>query len=66
LPTVPVPLLDDDPDVPLDLQQVLTKTYEGLRFDRNVDYQRPPRIRLTPEESVWADERLRAWRDSRS
>ena len=66
LPTVPVPLLDDDPDVPLDLQQTLTGMYEGLRFDRNVDYQRPPRVRLSPEESAWADERLRPWRDSRS
>ena len=36
LPTVPVPLLPDDPDVVLDLQQVLTSMYSATGADEHV------------------------------
>ncbi len=60
LPTVPVPLLEGDPDVPLDLQLALTNIYDLCRYDLAVDYSRPAEVALTPELAAWADERLRA------
>jgi hypothetical protein len=60
LPTVPVPLLDDDPDVPLDLQAALTNVYDFGSYERAVDYTRPPEVALSPAEEAWAVERLRA------
>jgi len=60
LPTVPVPLLAEDPDVALDLQQALTNVYDLLGYDLAVDYSRPPEVPLAPEVLPWAEERLRA------
>ena len=62
LPTVPVPMLPDDADVPLDLQQALTSVYDTFRYERTIDYTRPPETPLPPPEAAWAEERLRTWR----
>ncbi len=59
LPTVPVPLLSDDPDVSLDLQLALTTMYDELGFDLSVDYRQPPEIPLEGETAVWAAELLK-------
>lgn len=59
LPTVPVPLLPGDADVPLDLQLALTNVYDLLGYDLAVDYRRPPEIALDPQDAAWADARLR-------
>ncbi|MBE7532074.1 MAG: DUF4058 family protein [Chloroflexi bacterium] len=58
LPTVPVPLLPDDPDVSLDLQLALTTMYDELGFDLSVDYRQPPEIPLEGKTAVWAAELL--------
>lgn len=47
LPTVPVPLLPNDADVPLDLQAVLGAVYEQLRYDLSIDYTRPLDVPLS-------------------
>jgi len=60
LPSVPVPLLPADPDVPLDLQLALTTVYDLLGYDLAVDYSRPTEVPLPAEEVTWAEERLRA------
>jgi hypothetical protein len=60
LPMVPVPLLPEDPDVPLDLQQAFTTIYDALSYDLAVDYTQPPEVPLSAEEAAWVDERLRA------
>ena len=60
LPVVPVPLLEGDPDVPLDLQQALDRVYDGFRYDLSIDYTRPPDIPLTGSAADWAVERIRA------
>lgn len=60
LPTVPVPLLKGDADVPLDLQWALTNVYDLCGYDLVVDYTRPPDVTLPPDAMAWADERLRA------
>jgi hypothetical protein len=59
LPVVPVPLLPGDDDVPLDLQQVFTATYDLLGLDLAVDYRRPPEVSLQGEAVTWAEARLR-------
>lgn len=58
LPTVPVPLLDGDADVALDLQQALASMYDTFRYHLTIDYARPPEVPLTAEQSAWAAERV--------
>jgi Protein of unknown function (DUF4058) len=62
LPTVPVPLLPGDADVPLNLQEALGSVYDTFRYDRTINYALPPDVPLAPQEAAWADERLRRWR----
>jgi hypothetical protein len=53
LPTIPIPLLPEDADIPLDLQAVFTAVYDQLRLDLAVRYGLPPDGPLSPEESAW-------------
>lgn len=59
LPTVPVPLLAEDADVLLDLQQAFTNVYESIGYDLAVDYTKPPEIALPVELASWVADRLR-------
>ncbi len=60
LPQVPIPLLPDDADVMLDLQQALGTVYDLSDYDLEIDYTRPPEVSLMPEQSAWVDQHLRA------
>ena len=60
LPTVPVPLLKGDADVPLDLQKAFSDVYDAGGFDLVVDYCQPPDVELSAEEAAWLDDYLRA------
>jgi Protein of unknown function (DUF4058) len=42
LPTLPVPLLEPDPNVPLELGAVVASVYERGAFEREIDYKQPP------------------------
>jgi hypothetical protein len=55
LPTVPVPLLPPDPDVPLALQPAINACFEVVRYhERLLDYsQPPPAPPLSPEDLAW-------------
>ncbi len=54
LPVVPVPLLDPDPDIPLDLQAALAAIYDEAGYDLSIDYtQDPPPPPLRPEDHEW-------------
>ena len=55
LPTIPIPLLDPDPPVPLALGQALQTAYERARYDLRVDYRKPPVPSLTPQDAAWAE-----------
>ena len=55
LPVVPVPLLRDDADVSLDLQQALTNVYDLLGYDLAIDYSGPPEVPLPPDQAAWAE-----------
>lgn len=61
LPVLPVPLLEPDPDVPLDLGAVVAAVYERGGYATLIDYrQPPPPPDLAESEAVWLDEHLRA------
>jgi len=59
LTIVPVPLLPEDADVPLDLQQCFTATYDLLGYGLAIDYTQPPDVPLPDSVVTWAEDRLR-------
>lgn len=59
LPPVPIPLLPDDPPIPLDLQHALTVVYDIIGYDDLIDYAQAPPGPLTARESAWVEEQLR-------
>jgi hypothetical protein len=61
LPCIPIPLREGETEVPLDLQYVFNRAYDGGPYRRGaVDYSRPPRPPLTDEDAAWAEDLLRA------
>ena len=58
LPTIPIPLDDDDPDVPLDLQAVFTTVYDRAGYDYGLAYRRPLEPPLAEGDLAWAQEIL--------
>lgn len=59
LPSVPVPLLAPDPDVPLDLQAAVDACFELVGYERLLDYAGPPPPpELNEDDSAWVDEIL--------
>jgi len=59
LPSVPIPLLPEDPDAPLDLQAVLDAAYDRNGYELDVDYRDDPDSPLPGQWSEWADRLLR-------
>jgi Protein of unknown function (DUF4058) len=55
LPALPVPLAPSDPDVELDLQVVLDRTYDDGAYARLIDYRGEPTPPLTEDDAHWAD-----------
>jgi hypothetical protein len=53
LPTVPIPLLKEDGDVPADLTLVFEQTYRRAAYDRLINYGKPPRLPLDAETMTW-------------
>jgi hypothetical protein len=61
LPCLPVPLKPGEDEVPLDLQFVANRAFDGGPYLRGaVDYARPPDPPLSPEDDAWAEQLLRA------
>ena len=54
LPTIPIPLLPEDRDAALDLQQAFTTVYDSLAFDLLLDYSHPADVPLTGNAARWA------------
>ncbi|MEW5986784.1 MAG: DUF4058 family protein [Chloroflexota bacterium] len=64
IPVVPVPLLEPDADVPLDLGRAVHDLYERTAYDLRIDYsQPPPKPDLLPEEAEWVEALLLPWRE---
>lgn len=54
IPVLPVPLLEPDPDVPLDLGRAIRIIYDRAAYDLRIDYsQPPPKPDLPPEDARW-------------
>jgi hypothetical protein len=54
LPTLPVPLLEPDPDVPLDMAQIVSNIYTRAVYARRIDYTEPvPPPKLRPSMAAW-------------
>jgi hypothetical protein len=61
LPTIPVPLLPPDPDVPLALQAAIDACFELVGYQRLLDYNRqPPPPPLSVEEAEWVESVVQA------
>lgn len=61
LPTVPVPLLPPDPDVPLMIQEAVQACFDLVGYERLLDYAGPPPSpELSEEEAAWVDDVLHA------
>jgi hypothetical protein len=52
LPPIPVPLLDPDPDLTLDLQPLIDDIYSLGRYDEQIDYSRRLTTALTDAETA--------------
>ena len=65
LPVVPVPLADDDPDAPLDLQAVFTEVYQEARYDLELPYDRELNPSLRRKDATWVNKTVAAWKAKR-
>jgi Protein of unknown function (DUF4058) len=63
-PPVPIPLLQPDPDVLLDLKPVFAREYEEGRYSRRIDYSLPPSTVKKPADRAWAQQIAEAARPS--
>ncbi len=57
LPSIRVPLREQDTDVPLDLQMLIDRCYHHGRYD-DIDYRAALTPPLKPDDESWAHERL--------
>ena len=58
LPTINIPLLPPDPDLPLDLQAVFSAAYEPAFYDRRLRYDQPLTTPLSPVDETWVKQAL--------
>lgn len=59
LPTISIPLLPGDGEVPVSLQQVFERTYAAGPYHREIDYSETvPLPNLTTEQMQWVKERV--------
>jgi len=59
LPVISIPLLGDDPDARLDLQQILTSAFSRADYGADINYAADPTPPLDPEFARWADRLLK-------
>jgi hypothetical protein len=59
-----IPLADGDPDVALNVQAVVEKAYDAGDYRSVIDYDRPCRPPLSPEDQAWASHLIQAARQS--
>jgi Protein of unknown function (DUF4058) len=55
LPTIMIPLIAPDPDIPLDLAAIFNTVYERARYERSINYKAPLGLPLDPEDRKWAE-----------
>ncbi len=63
LPCIPVPLRNEEPEVPLDLQYVFDQAYDSGPYARGaVDYDLAPDPPVVPERREWLSGCLQRWK----
>ena len=60
LPSIPIPLRPNDVEVRLDLQSLVEGAYVNGRYDRRLDYSKPPDPPLSGDEAAWTEKLLSA------
>jgi hypothetical protein len=60
LPPVPVPLLNDDRDLQLDLQAAFNQVYDVSRYDLLLDYTKAPEVAVPGSATEWLRKVLRS------
>lgn len=58
-PTIPLPLLPPDPDVPLDLAAVYATAHQRGRYRERLDYRAALALPLAPEARSWLENQAR-------
>jgi hypothetical protein len=53
LPTISIPLLPEDPEIPLDLQAAFRAAYEPSLYDRRLPYDQPLEPPLSAADEAW-------------
>jgi hypothetical protein len=59
LPTIPIPLLAPDPDIPLDLAAIFVTVYQRGQYERSIDYTAPLNLPLGADDRAWAEDLAR-------
>lgn len=60
LPTIPIPLAENEAEVDVDLQAVFSTAYDRAGYDYALDYDEEVLPPLAPEEATWLVSRLKA------
>jgi hypothetical protein len=60
LPVIAIPLAGSDPDVLLNVREVMKKVYDAGRYRARIDYTQPCFPPLADQDQAWANERIRA------
>jgi hypothetical protein len=55
IPSFNLPLQPSDPELPIDLQQILQTLYQQARYDMAIDYQQDPVPPVDAEQQAWMD-----------
>ncbi|MBM84227.1 MAG: hypothetical protein CMJ78_27040 [Planctomycetaceae bacterium] len=59
MPSLPIPLADDDPDVTLDLQLAFNTTYERAGYDYSLNYKQAVKPSLSDADQSWLAELMK-------
>lgn len=59
IPSVPIPLKSDDPELLINLQHLLHQVYDRAAYDLEIDYQQDPMPPLSDEDTQWVDSWLK-------
>lgn len=65
LPTFPVPLANDDPDVPLNLQTVFSDVYTEANYDLELPYDKSLNPAPRRKDAAWLKTTISRWRTKR-
>jgi hypothetical protein len=60
MPTINLPLLPEDPELPLNLQAVFLAAYEPALYHRRLRYDQPLNPPLRPADEPWVREAIAA------